>query len=404
MSLATRHGARLLARRAALPTLCAAAVVLGGCGGSDSGTEPTAGAPSTHAERPAAPPRVIVQTAESGFNAARVYRKASPGTVTIRSVFSDSSALVSGGLKAAEGSGFVISGKGEIVTNAHVVTNGTGGDRVDAKHVYVVFPDLNTVAAKIVGTDPFSDVALLKVNPDGLRLRPLRLGDDKDLVTGQPVALIGDPFFEEQSLSVGVVSALDRSVESLTEFEILGAIQTDAAINPGNSGGPLLDAAARVVGIGEQIRSRSGSNAGVGFAVPISAAKRSIAQLRKTGRVEYAYIGVSSQALYPQLADRLGLDTDFGGLIAEVVPNGPADDAGLRGGDKKIQFQAGRYTTGGDVILSVDGHELVRPDDLARLIAAHAPGDQVRLEILRDGDRKQVDVTLGVRPTSIPNG
>jgi S1-C subfamily serine protease len=399
----TRRGTCRAARRGALPALCAGALLLGGCGSSGNG-EPAASAPATQAERSAPPPRVIVQTAESGFDAARVYRKAAPGTVTIRSVFSDSSALLGGGVKGAEGSGFVISKKGEIVTNAHVVTNGTGSDRVDAKHVYVVFPDFNTVAAKIVGTDPFSDVALLKVNPDGLRLKPLRLGDDKSLVTGQPVALIGDPFFEEQSLSVGVVSATDRSVESLTQFEIQGAIQTDAAINPGNSGGPLLDAAARVVGIGEQIRSRSGSNAGVGFAVPISAAKRSIAQLRKTGKVQYAYIGVSSQALYPQLADRLGLDTDFGGLIADVVPGGPADDAGLKGGQKRIRFQAGNYKIGGDVILSVDGHKLVRPDDLARLIAAHDPGEQVTLEILSDGDRKQVQVTLGVRPTSIPSG
>jgi S1-C subfamily serine protease len=404
VSLATPNVARRLARRGAFLALCAAAAALVGCGGSGDSSEPAATAPSAAPEPAAKPPRVIVQTADSGFDAARVYRKASPGVVTIKSVFSDSSALLGDGVKAAEGSGFVISKKGEIVTNAHVVTNGTGSERVDAKNVYVVFPDLNTVAAKIVGTDPFSDVALLKVDPDGLRLRPLELGDDKDLVTGQPVAVIGDPFFEEQSLSTGVVSGLDRSVESLTEFEIQGAIQTDAAINPGNSGGPMLDAAARVVGIGEQIRSRSGSNAGVGFAVPISAAKRSIAQLRKTGEVKYAYIGVSSQALYPQLADRLGLDTDFGGLVAEVVPNGPADDAGLQGGDHKIQFQVARVTTGGDVILSVDGHRLVRPDDLASLIAAHAPGEQVTLEILRDGERKQVEVTLGVRPTSIPNG
>ena len=403
MSAATPWAPRRAARRGAIAALFAAAALIAGCGGSGGG-ETSARTPGPGAGQNAPPPRIVVQTAESGFNAARVYRKAAPGVVTIRSVFSDSSALLGGGVKAAEGSGIVLNKDGEILTNAHVVTNGSGSDRVDAKQVFVVFPDLNTVAAKIVGTDPFSDVALLKVNPDGLRLRPLELGNDKNLVTGQPVAVIGDPFFEQQSLSVGVVSATDRSVESLTQFEIQGAIQTDASINPGNSGGPLLDAAARVIGISEQIRSRSGSNAGVGFAVPISAAKRSIAQLRRNGKAQYAYIGVSSQALYPQLADRLGLDTEFGGLIAEVVPGGPADDAGLKGGGKRIHFQAGIYRTGGDVILSVDGRKLVRPDDLARLIAAHSPGDQVTLEILRDGDRKQVKVTLGVRPTSIPSG
>ena len=157
------------------------------------------------------------------------------------------------------------------------------------------------------------------------------------------MAAIGSPFGEQQSLSVGVVSATDRSVESLTQFQIEGAIQTDASINPGNSGGPLLDAGARVVGINQQIETNSGANDGVGFAVPISAVKRSIAQLEHDGEAEYAYIGVSTQALYPQLAGKLGLDTDYGGLLAEVVPGGPADEAGLRGGDGKIRFQAGAY-------------------------------------------------------------
>ena len=157
------------------------------------------------------------------------------------------------------------------------------------------------------------------------------------------MAAIGSPFGEQQSLSVGVVSATDRSVGSLTQFQIEGAIQTDASINPGNSGGPLLDAGARVVGINQQIETNSGANDGVGFAVPISAVKRSLAQLEQKGSVEYAYIGVSSQALYPQLADKLGLDTDHGGLLAEVVPGGPADDAGLKGGDEKLRFQGVPY-------------------------------------------------------------
>ncbi len=146
------------------------------------------------------------------------------------------------------------------------------------------------------------------------------------------MAAIGSPFGEQQSLSVGVVSALDRSVESLTKFQIEGAIQTDASINPGNSGGPLLDAGARVLGINEQIETNSGSNSGVGFAVPVSAIKRSVAQLEEKGEAEYAYIGVATQAIYPQLADKLGLDTDHGGLLSEVVPGGPADKAGLEGG------------------------------------------------------------------------
>ena len=188
------------------------------------------------------------------------------------------------------------------------------------------------------------------------------------------MAAIGSPFGEQHSLSVGVISATDRSVKSLTEFEIEGAIQTDASINPGNSGGPLLNAAAEVVGINQQIDTESGSNSGVGFAIPISAVKRSIAQLAADGKAEYAYIGVSTQPLYPQLAEKLGLDTDYGGLIADVVPGGPADKAGLKGGDEKIHFQGFPYKAGGDVILSVDGHKVLRPEDLARDIAGAAAG------------------------------
>ena len=159
-------------------------------------------------------------------------------------------------------------------------------------------------------------------------------------------------------------------------------IQTDASINPGNSGGPLLDAAARVVGINQQIETSSGANDGVGFAVPISAVERSVAQLERDGSVEYAYIGVSSQALYPQLAERLGLDADYGGLVAEVVDDGPAERAGLEGGDDKLRFQGVPYRTGGDTILAVEGHEVIRPDDLARHIASFRPGQEVTLDVL----------------------
>jgi len=375
-------------RRGALGAVLALALIVAGCGGSSGGdsasTQATVGANQTT-------PQVIVQTAEHGFDAAKVYREASPGVVTIRSVFG------SGG-GAAEGSGFVLDTSGRIVTNAHVVTDDSGGSRKPAKEVFVEFPDRNVVAAKIVGFDPFADVALLEVKPDGFALHPLELGNDHDLVVGQPVAAIGSPFGEQQSLSVGVISATDRSVESLTKFQIEGAIQTDASINPGNSGGPLLDAGARVLGINEQIETSSGSNSGVGFAVPISAIKRSIAQLENGGEAQYAYIGVTSQSLYPQLAEKLGLDTEFGGLISEIVSGGPADKAGLRGGDSKINFQAQPYRTGGDVILSVEGHEVVAPDDLAHFISTYKPGDTVSLEVLRDGKREQVNVTLGKRP------
>ncbi|MDX6589787.1 MAG: hypothetical protein QOI84_1061 [Solirubrobacterales bacterium] len=369
--------------------------LLAGCGSAGESSTSSPGAAGTATKEPRA--QVVVEASSGSFNAVQVYRQASPGVVTIRSVFA-------GGEGAAEGSGFVLNDSGEIVTNAHVVTDESSGSRRPAKEVFVEFSNRNVVDAQIVGFDPFADVALLRVDPNGFKLHPLQLGSDADLQVGQSVAAIGSPFGEQQSLSVGVISATDRSVRSLTQFQIEGAIQTDASINPGNSGGPLLDAGARVVGINQQIETSSGANDGVGFAVPISAIKRSIAQLEENGSAEYAYIGVTSQALYPQLAAKLGLDTTFGGLLAKVVSGGPADKAGLRGGDESIRFQAGEYSTGGDVILQLDGKDIVQPDDLARLVSAHQPGEKVTVTVLRDNQRKQIEVTLGKRPETVTGG
>jgi len=386
-------------RLGALAALIACLAFLAGCGssggGDSSSTDQNQSNPATTTAEPAPTPQVAIEASSPGFDATHVYEEASPGVVTIRSVFE--------GVGAAEGSGFVLDEGGEIVTNAHVVTDDSTGERKPAKNVYVEFPDRNVVPAAIVGFDPFNDVALLKVAPNGLPLHPLELGDDKDLRVGQPVAAIGSPFGEQQSLSVGVVSATDRSVESLTQFEIFGAIQTDASINPGNSGGPLLDAGARVVGINQQIETNSGANDGVGFAVPISAIERSVAQLREDGSAEYAYMGVSSQALYPQLARKLGLDTTYGGLLSEVVSGGPAEKAGLEGGDEEVRFQAGKYRAGGDVILEIDGQKIVEENDLARVIAAHKPGEKVTLTVLHDNKREKVVLTLGARPDN-PSG
>jgi S1-C subfamily serine protease len=382
-------------RLSATAALLLCLLALYGCGSGSGETSPETGEDSAPAMTAAPKPEVAIETSSPGFNASRVFEEAAPGVVTIRSVF--------GKEEAAEGSGFVLNDDGEIVTNAHVVTDESSGDREAAEQVYVEFPDRNVVPAEIVGFDPFVDVALLRIKPDGFDLHPLELGNDGSLHVGQPVAAIGNPFGEQQSLSVGVVSATDRSVESLTQFEIAGAIQTDASINPGNSGGPLLDAGARVIGINQQIETNSGANDGVGFAVPISAVKRSIAQLREDGDAEYAYIGVSSQPLYPQLARKLGLDADFGGLVSDVVEGGPAAEAGIQGGDDKLTFQAARYRVGGDVILEVDGEEIIGPDDLAKVIADHQPGDKVTVTILRDDRREDIELTLGKRPDDPSN-
>jgi len=349
---------------------------------------------------------VVVQSHGGSFNPGSVYQSAAPGVVTILSIFpggSLSSILGGGGGSVAEGSGFVISDDGEIATNAHVVTDadsGGAGPIHEAKEVYVEFGDRNRVRADIVGFDPNADVALLKVDPADLDLQPLSLATDENVTVGQPVAAIGSPFEQEQSLSVGVVSATDRSIESLTRFQIEGAIQTDAAINPGNSGGPLLDADAHVIGINQQISTNSGGNEGVGFAVPIALVAHSLDALRQNGEVKYAYIGVRTQPIYPQLAERLDLPTDSGALIASVTDGGPAQQAGLEGSDQTIHFQGQQVDVGGDVITAVDGDEVVNETDLPQLISRHNPGDTVQLEIIRDGEKQTVDAKLAERPDS----
>jgi 2-alkenal reductase len=373
------------------------AALLGACGGGDDDSDTTADTTTAEREQP---PRVVVQTASPGFNAVDVYRRAAPGVVTVISIFGDGGGLLGTGGGSGQGSGFVLNRDGEIVTNAHVVTQGQGANLEQADQVYVEFADRNQVPAEVLGVDPFVDVALLKVDPGDLDLVPLPLGNDRGLQVGQPVAAVGSPFGETQSLSTGVVSALHRPVESLTRFSIENAIQTDAAINPGNSGGPLLDADARVLGINQQIETRSGANAGVGFAVPITAVKRSVAQLREDGNAEYAFIGVTSATVYPQLAEHLELDTDRGALITDIVDGSPADEAGLQAGDRRVTFQAVRVRAGGDVILLIDDREVADTTDLATIIASHRPGDEVTVEVLRDGDRREVEVTLGTRPSS----
>jgi S1-C subfamily serine protease len=384
----------------ALAATAAALLLLGGCGGGEE-SSPEADILPDRDRRD----RVVVAAADGTFNPGSVYEKAAPGVVTVISVFGGGSGeenlFGGGGGGIGQGSGFVVSEDGEIVTNAHVVTDaetvGSPKDVNAAKEVFVEFPDRNQVPAEIVGFDPYADVALIKVEPDGLDINPLDLGDLDDLAVGAPVAAIGSPFGQDQSLSTGVVSATDRSIESLTEFRIDGAIQTDASINPGNSGGPLLDSDAQVIGINQQINTTSGGNEGVGYAVPIDLALRSLEQLREDGTVDYAFIGVTTQALYPQLAEKLDLDVETGALVAEVTNDGPADEAGIRGSDSTIDFQGREIEAGGDVIVAVNGEEIVGESDLPRLISRLDPGEAVTLEIIRDGEHQDVEVTLGTR-------
>jgi S1-C subfamily serine protease len=384
--------------------IAAAAVAIAACGDE----EPEAPAVST-TEESGDTKRVVIEPAEGAFDAQTIYENAAEGVVTVRSVIGGGGTpdIFGGGGGQGQGSGFVISEDGEILTNAHVVTDAnTAGAQTtplhEAREVYVQFADLNQVEAEIVGFDPFADVALLRVDPEGLDLNPLPLGSEDDVKVGDGVAAIGSPFGQEQSLSVGIVSASDRSIESLSSFRIDGAIQTDASINPGNSGGPLLNAAGEVVGINQQIQTASGGSEGVGFAVPIDLAQRSIDDLRDDGEVSYAYAGVTTTPLYPQLAEELGLEVDTGALVSQVVEGGPADEAGLQAGDNAIRFQAQELEAGGDVIVAVDGDPIEAESDLPRLISLAEPGDVVTLDVIRDGDEEQIDVELGERPVEVP--
>jgi S1-C subfamily serine protease len=379
-------------RRAAALLLAVAGLVTVGC---SSGNDDNSGGSSP---REVTTTRVKVVEGlgqQGGFNPASIYHRLSPGVVTILSVFNGASSLLDSGSEGGQGSGFVLDGKGYIATNAHVVTSESGKR---AEQVFVEFSDGNRVSAQVVGADLNADVALVKVNPNGLSLTPLELGHSHNIEVGQPVAAIGSPFGERQSLSIGVISALDRNIDSLTRFKIGDAIQTDAAINPGNSGGPLLDAHGRVLGINAQIKSQSGGGEGVGFAIPVDAVRRSLDALRAHGRVDYGYLGVSALALWPQLAERLNMDVRNGAFVQEIESNSPAEKAGLHAGDHDIAFQAQRITVGGDVIVAVDGRPLTRTEDLADRISSLSTGDDVSLDVVRAGKHRTVHVRLGQRP------
>jgi S1-C subfamily serine protease len=383
--------------RAALAAASLMAALLYGCGGDDdNGSEQASTATSTT--------EVVVASSGGDFNPAEIYERAAPGVVTVLSIFGNASAADLGAA-AGQGSGFVISDDGEIVTNAHVVTSGGenngGGNPKPASQVFVEFSDRNRVPAEIIGVDPDADVALIKVDPGDLDLRPVPLADRDEFAVGEPVAAIGSPFGEKQSLSVGIISAIDRSIESLTQFTVDNAIQTDASINPGNSGGPLLDAGGKVIGINQQIESSSGTNSGVGFAIPVTAIRYSLDQLRESGQVDYAYLGVTTQAIWPQLNDELDLGTDAGALVSEVVPDGPADDAGIEGASDQRTFQGARIRTGGDVIIAVNEQRLRRESDLAELVSRQRPGETVTLLVLRDGDEEEIEVELEPRPEHV---
>jgi len=359
---------------------------------------------TTVAEPPAAP--IDVKDGGEGNVVNQIYRRDGRGVAFIQASRPAEEPTVNpfgepeGGGGVATGSGFLIDKEGHIVTNNHVVEGAT-------KVEVTLGSESNSHPAEIVGADPASDVALLKVDVPAGRLHPLELGDSSKVQVGDPVVAIGNPFGLDRTVTSGIVSALQRQIEAPNGFSIAHVIQTDAAINPGNSGGPLIDASGRVIGINSQIQTGGGGNGnvGIGFAVPINTARDVVKQIQRTGTVEHAYIGITGGSVTPALAEALKLPAEKGVLVNEVVKDGPADKAGVKGGETEATIEGAQVRIGGDIIVEIDGKPVISMEDVIDAVDGADPGDKMELTLLRDnGDEKTVTVTLGVRPASIEEG
>jgi S1-C subfamily serine protease len=301
----------------------------------------------------------------------------------------------SSGGGVATGSGFVIDSEGHILTNNHVVE---GATRITVK----LGSSNATHTAEVVGTDPSSDIALLKVEAPADQLHPLALGDSSKVRVGDPVVAIGNPFGLDRTVTSGIVSALQRQIQAPSGFSINHVIQTDAAINPGNSGGPLIDSAGEVIGINSQIETGGGGNGnvGIGFAIPINTAREVANEIKKNGKVEHAFLGINGGTITPALAKAVNLPVNKGVLVAEVVKGGPADKAGLKGGSTEATIEGARFQLGGDIITEINGEPISSMEDVIDAVDAGKPGEQMELTVLRHGETKKIDVTLGNRPAS----
>ncbi len=372
----------------------------GWIGGGETVVLQDAGAPATAAggEPASSGARPLVG---NGFDPAAIYESRADGVVTIYALFPGHDQGDAGA--QAQGSGFVVDDEGTILTNSHVITT-VGESEPDvpieaASQVYVEFRDGDRVPARIVGWDLFSDVGVIEVDPDDHGLAPVPLGDSSEVTVGEPVAAIGSPFGQASSLSVGVVSATGRSIDSLTSrYDVADVIQIDAPINRGNSGGPLFNARGEVIGVNAQIRSESGTAEGVGFAIPINTARRASEQLRETGRVRYAWLGVKTQSLTPSMARELGYDVERGAAIQCVIPESPAEAGGLRGGDRTTTVEGLEFAVGGDVVVAIDGSPVASSADLSRIASTRLfPGREAVFTVVRDGEQLDLGLTPGDR-------
>jgi S1-C subfamily serine protease len=335
------------------------------------------------ATEPAAAPALDATEAEN----VRIYKQASPAvanivTRTVEYDFFFNAVPVEGA-----GSGFLIDTDGHILTNNHVVQG--------AQTIEVILGDASHYKAKMIGADVRNDIALIQIDPKGHALAALTLGDSRNLLVGQRVLAIGNPFGFQSTLTTGVVSSLGRTVQTSESTFIDEAIQTDASINRGNSGGPLLNSHGEVIGINSAIYAPTGTTAGIGFAIPINTAKRVANDLITKGRVRRATLGCEGRALWPGLAEALNILAKQGILVERVTPGGPAAQAGIRGGNKVVVAGLQELRIGGDVVVAVDGKEITSQMELNLLLNRAWPGDTMTLTVIRDGKKLTIPVKLG---------
>jgi S1-C subfamily serine protease len=345
----------------------------------------------------ATPPAATFDASETGAKSVQqIYQQAGPGVVQVTSTSVVSDNPFFGPQEATSlGSGFVVDKDGYIVTNYHVIQ--------DAREVEVNFSGDDRVPAKVVGSDASTDLAVLKIGAQARALTPLPLGNSDAVRVGDAVVAIGNPFGLERSVTAGIVSALQRDITAPNGYTIDKVIQTDAPINHGNSGGPLLNARGEVIAVNSQIESETGGNVGIGFAVPVNTVKEVVAQIKERGRVEHAYLGIEMQAISDELSETFNLPVDEGVLIVNVVDGSPADEAGLKGGDKTVIVEGTSYGLGGDIVTRVDGQAVTDPDALGSVVREKDPGDTLTLDIQRGDSQRTVSVTLGRLP-ALPGG
>ncbi|MBT4057040.1 MAG: trypsin-like serine protease [Nitrosopumilus sp.] len=328
----------------------------------------------------------IILTKSKTLSLIEIFEKSEPGVVRVN-IQRNQTENETGGV----GSGFVFDKQGHIITNAHVVK--------DATKTIVTFLDGRSYNAEIIGVDEYTDIGVIKVNADLKLLNPLSLGDSSNLQVGEPITAIGNPFGLSGSMTSGIISQMGRLLPSDSGYSIPDVIQTDAAINPGNSGGPLLNMRGEIVGINTAIQSTTGEFTGVGFAIPSQTVAKIVPTLISDGKYKHPWIGISGTDIDLEMAEIMELENTLGFLIITVIEDSPASDAGLIGSNKMIEVEGREYSIGGDIIISVDGIDVRKIDDiLIHLQRGKAVGDEMVLEVLRDGRTTNFTIVLQERP------